>query len=315
MMKRNPDIQAPEWQPPAWNAESTAVSLDALRLFAEKNAQAAIDWYYRNKSAKAMGSRFLRAFTIVATSLGGLIPIAVTTGLFDRPGATAVEMQLHHAHINQIGYVCIGLAALAVAFDRFFGISTAWMRYIATAMSLETALVQFRIDWAKLTSSLGERMPSGAELEILIKKISDFILTVRTLVENETKQWVSEFQTNLSDLEKETKTALEAARSSAKTDEKEVESLRDALRPGAIELTVENVTDTDAGYTAELDGKIAKSDVTTKVCGIRGVAPGLHEIEVKASMGGAVARALQVISVSANEIVKVSLVLAKVKAA
>src|SRR5437899_10858426 len=120
-------------------------------------------------------------------------------------------------------------------------------------MSLETALRNFRLDWARTTSGLAGAMPSGAALETLLQKIQDFCVAARTLVEKETQAWVMEFQTNLSQLEKEAKAAMDSARSAVETAQRESKGAADSTRPGAIDLTVENVLDTDHGYDASDD--------------------------------------------------------------
>ena len=87
-------------------------------------------------------------------------------------------------------------------------------------------------------------------------------MAARTLVEKETQAWVMEFQTNLSQLEKEAKAAIDSARAAVETAQKETRTTADSTRPGAIDLTVENVLDTDKGYDVAIDGEARKSGVT-----------------------------------------------------
>ncbi|MGH7490649.1 MAG: hypothetical protein ACREMY_34305, partial [bacterium] len=63
-------------------------------------------------------------------------------------------------------------------------------------------------------------MPAGPALEALIERIAEFSITVRTLVEKETQAWVTEVQMNLTQLEKDAKAAVEAARAQAETAQK-----------------------------------------------------------------------------------------------
>jgi hypothetical protein len=160
-----------------------------------------------------------------------LLPIVSATGVFSS-GLPEGQRQLRNLQINQIGYLCFGLAAAFLAFDKYFGYSTGWMRYITTAMSLETALRNFRLDWAKTTSGLAGATPSGAVLEILLQKIQDFCVAARTLVEKETQAWVMEFQTNLSQLEKEAKAAMDSARAAVVTAQKEAKTSADSIYTG-----------------------------------------------------------------------------------
>jgi hypothetical protein len=313
-IERRSNIRLPEWDPPVWRPDHVQHSLDDLRLYAERHARAAIDWYYKNKTWKARGSRFLRAFTILATAAGGLIPILVAAGVFARTGMSPTDVQLHNAQINQYGYLSIGLAALAIGLDRFFGASSGWMRYITAAMSLETTVEQFRFDWATLMVPLAGEPPQGPALEAIVQRITDFSLAVRAIVEDETRQWVSEFQTNMADLEKETKAALETARAQSENMQKEAASLRENSRVGAIDLTIENGDQADAGFDVFVDGALAKHGVG-RTCAVPGLSPSLHTLLVTGAMGGDHAQAEQAVAVQANAIAKVSLTLLKAKVA
>lgn len=155
--------------------------------------------------------------------------------------------------------------------------------------------------------------PSGAVLETLLKKIQDFCLAARALVEKETQAWVMEFQTNLSQLEKEAKAAMDSAQAAVLTAQEESKKTADSTRPGAIDLTVKNVLDTDHGYNVSVDGELRKGAVTGKTCAIMSVAPGLHELTVTAAMSGAPGHASQIVDVAAGTPVKVSITLAKAK--
>ncbi|MGH9665686.1 MAG: SLATT domain-containing protein [Bryobacteraceae bacterium] len=301
------NIRPPEWTPPSWQPDRVLSSLETLRLYAEGHARAAIDWYYAKKPWKAWASQALRFLTIMSTAVGGLMPILVSTGVFSN--AASQHKELDDLRLNQIGYLCFGLAALFLAFDRYFGNSTGWMRYITTAMSLETALQQFRLDWARLTVSLGAEVPAGPVLEALIERIAEFSITVRTLVEKETQAWVTEFQMNLTQLEKEAKAAVEAARAQAETAQKDATDRLAAAKPGAIDLIIENVLQTDAGYDAAIDGEIVKRKVTSRNCGLVGLDPGLREVAVTAMLSGTPAHASQIVAVPAGAAVKVALTL------
>jgi hypothetical protein len=45
-----------------------------------------------------------------------------------------------------LGHLLIGLAGVIMLYDRTFGLSTGWMRFIETQMKLEKALIEFRLD-------------------------------------------------------------------------------------------------------------------------------------------------------------------------
>jgi hypothetical protein len=312
-LSRAYNIKPAQWTPPSWKPDQIQQCLDSMRQYAENDVEGAIHWYYAKKPWKAWASQLLKFLTLFATGLGGLLPIVSATGIFSPANASDAQRQLRTLQVNQIGYLCFGLAAAFLAFDKYFGYSTGWMRYITTAMSLETALRNFRLDWALTTSSLAGAVPSGATLETLLQKIQDFCIAARTLVEKETQAWVMEFQTNLSQLEKEAKAAMDSARAAVETAQKESKAAADSTRPGAIDLTVENVLDTDHGYDVSVDGELRKSAVTGKTCAIMNVAPGLHELAVTALMSGLPAHASRIVTVAAGTAEKVRIALDQAK--
>ena len=106
-----------------------------LRDRVELQALDAVAWYYEKKKSKNGWSRWLRFWAITFTVFGGLIPFISAAGivqavLWHYGDKDAANSQLAELRFNQLGYVSIGLAAGCVAFDRFFGFSSNWMRYI-----------------------------------------------------------------------------------------------------------------------------------------------------------------------------------------
>src|SRR5687768_7472658 len=179
---RSYNINSPQWTPPSWQPDQVQKCLDSLRQYAESDVESAIHWYYAKKPWKASASQLLKFLTLLATAAGGLLPIVASTGVFSS-GLLEADRELRILKVNQIGYLCFGLAAAFLAFDKYFGYSTGWMRYITTAMSLETALRNFRLDWARTTAGLAGATPSGAVLEALLQKIQDLCVAARMLVE------------------------------------------------------------------------------------------------------------------------------------
>ena len=215
--------------------------------------------------------------------------------------------------MNQAGYLCLGLAGLSLALDRFLSGSTSWMRYVGTATSIQTAIEQFRLDWDKLRASLAGQTPAGQDLAALINRITEFSVTVRALVEGETKAWVAEFQTNLAELQKNTAAAVESARAEVQAAQQKADTEQQAARPGGIDLIVDNAAETDQGYEVLVDRVSARSGVTSKTCGILGIPPGLHELSVQAKIGSVSAEASQLVTIAAGAATKVQLSLAKQK--
>jgi hypothetical protein len=76
-----------------------------------------------------------------------------------------------------------------------------------------------------LIAQRAQQPPPQDTTVALLQRLKDFSLQVETLVKQETDAWVTEFQTNLSELEKMLKTEMEAR------------------TPGSVKVTVTNARD------------------------------------------------------------------------
>lgn len=266
------------------NDQNIQKSISALYQYAEATADDAINWYGRHKRKIAWKSRALRMMAIIFTTFGGLAPIIGSLGVSNvtSPGGA------YTFNVGQLGYLFLGLAAACVGLDRFFGFSSGWMRYITTKMTLERSLSEFRMDWAMMVAKIGEEKPTSDQVQLMIQRLKEFLLKVDSHVEQETEAWVSEFKTNITEIEKTARTQA------------------DATRPGAISVTVTNGRAADDGFTVALDGM-----VITKVRGtqyqIGYVPPGPHRIDISGVIEGESLDASGLANVAPGEITNVTL--------
>jgi len=185
------DIEVARLEALSWKTEADIeTSINALYRYAEAMADESIHWYWKAKRSNARWSRFLRVGAIGFAALGGLAPIVSSLDWFS---------QSSHL-IGQLGYISLGIAAACVGFDKFFGFSSGWMRYVLTAMMQQEALSAFRMDWAILSAQLGEKPFAIDEVKPMIQRVKDFVQQIDQSVEQETKAWMTEFQTNLADI-------------------------------------------------------------------------------------------------------------------
>jgi hypothetical protein len=241
-----------------WGMEEEVVaSLRALYEHAEASAAQAIGWYIRAKSGKGLWSRTLRVAAILLTTLGGLAPVLASIGWLG--GARGLL-------VGQLGYVFLGLAAAAVALDRFFGFSSGWMRYINTAQTLQRLLAEFRFDWAVFGVQLSGRAPDADQVQIMIQRVKEFVLAVNYEVAQETQVWIADFQSSLAEIERSARAQMERQ------------------QPGAIEVLVPGGADLPQGWTLTLDGAPIRSLRASRYL-IGHVPPGLHRVTVRAVVG------------------------------
>jgi hypothetical protein len=194
----------------SWKDADVDNSLSVLHQYVEDQAQKQIQWYWDKKRAKAHMSMFLRFVAIILFAFGGLVPIVKAT----LPPAVTAKFPFD---FGQSGYLLIGVAAGCMGLDRFFGYSTGWIRYVTTAMAIEKSLEEFRLEWARIMAKMHGAPPAPDQLEALIQTCAAFSLAIKSQVEQETKAWVVEFQTNLSQLEKDLQTKADEAKAKTKS--------------------------------------------------------------------------------------------------
>jgi hypothetical protein len=238
--------------------------LTAVYNHTVETAKDAIGWYLINKVPQKRWARTIRLAAIFFTTIGGLIPLIAaskvltmwtvsTTNSNGAAGTIGIEF-------SQFGYVALALAGACILLDKYFGFSSAWIRYLTTATMLQRLLHEFCLDWAALDVCREGQAP---QFESLLRRAQTFITRVRTEVEKETADWAAEYRTNLAEMEKSVREQL------------------DANRPGSIALTVANVSKaTEGGVTVLLDGAtMQKIDVPD--CLLAPVFPGEHVVTIR----------------------------------
>ena len=109
----------------------------AVYEYAVAWANEAIDWYLVKKGPKKWWAVGTRVGVILLTATGTLIPLVMATGTL--PKWDGVQFA-------QFGFICLALAGACVGLDKFSGFSSAWMRYLTTATTLQRLLQEFYLD-------------------------------------------------------------------------------------------------------------------------------------------------------------------------
>src|SRR5262245_5391908 len=142
------DMTLEEWSPEVLAGKEAAEAIPAIFGYVENAAASSMAWYAQRKLGKARASRSLRALAIVLAIVGGLTPII--HGMYPQPW------------IAQLGFALLALAAGAVAADRYFGVSSGWIRYVTAMLAIQRALADFRLDWSGLLLSVAGDATSDA---------------------------------------------------------------------------------------------------------------------------------------------------------
>ena len=211
----------PDASPP-WRAENVLASLEAVHAKVAAQAEEAIAWYKANKRSKSRWARVLRALAIIFTTTGALIPVVVSLPIVI---STNIAME-------KWAFVVLALAAACIGIDKFYGLSSGWVRYMRSAQTIEKDLYSFELSWVAAMARLGGAVPSPGQVVEFLKLCSDFLTQVMKEIELETKQWIVEFQSSLADLEKST------------------EAQREASRPGSVMAPAPTPADRNSGVEA-----------------------------------------------------------------
>lgn len=280
-----------EYKLPKWDSGQPEESLQAVYQWAIQNAETQIKWYTDRKLWKRRGSQIIRASTIALAALGGLCPLLDAVQLLPWLAALLECAPPNNIALAQWGYVFFALALAIYWYDKLFGLSTGWMRYIATQMAVEKALKEFQYDWLILrTQPSSQADAQNANTQALLQKMRDFTSQVETLVKQETDAWVLEFQNNLSHLEKILKAEVENR------------------KPGSIKVTVSNALEYGS-VSIRLKGVQHKELIGTTQALLDAISPGAYEVEAVGSKGNKTGKDSKVIEVQPNAITAVDLTL------
>ena len=286
-----PPIPADSFTPPDWSGDVTA-HLENLRVYAERKIHDELSWYYRKKKGRSDTSQAIRFMALMFSGLGALVPLLIAV-FGSRPQWDWLDA-FEAVRFGQLGYVFLAIAAGLFLLDKYFGYSTGWMRYIVAMQAMEKARESFRLDWTGLSRTLSAA-PGGATkpdevVERMIQRVKSVILEVKEHSEKETQAWILEFQTNLSQFEKDLRSQLEAS------------------RPGGIDVEVTDGGSADTPIELLLDGMVA--DRFSGSAGSIGyVAPGLHRVTARAQKANRDYVASALVTVGGGQICKVKLTL------
>lgn len=156
-----------------------------------EEAKSASKWYNVNKNVKKRWSKRIRFFSIALFGIGGLFPLI---------NALISEWEGKFSVLN-LGYISIALAGTLLLFDRFFGLSSGWIRYITTEMEINRRIKEFELKWAIETYEKDLDGLDPEEAKVFLRLLQDFIGLINELVKTETNAWAAEFQSNMAELQ------------------------------------------------------------------------------------------------------------------
>jgi hypothetical protein len=161
-----------------------AERLDELYRWVERGALETSRWYLADRVWKRRGARALRCGAAVGATLGAALPLLDLTGVV--------------GGVAPWGYLALLLAVSCVGIDRFFGVTSGWIRDMATAQAVQRRLQVLQFDWASesVREVLGPAEGTASEAaERCLAVLRRFSEDVTELVRTETADWMVEFRT------------------------------------------------------------------------------------------------------------------------
>jgi len=171
-----------------WTPDLTGTNLEVIYGWVEQVSSDAITRYTDKKEQKATWSRRLRAIGLTLATAGWAVPV--------------VALVTRRTDLGNFGYLLLALAAGAMAYDRFYGCSTAWRRYLTTAIALRANLADFQVAWAKQQAAIGAHQPGGQAIQQLIDLAQSFTRNAYDLMRAETDNWQTDFDAQNAELER-----------------------------------------------------------------------------------------------------------------
>jgi uncharacterized coiled-coil protein SlyX len=292
--------------PLVWDSGDVAESLTQLCNYVTEEACRTEQWYWARKSPKAFLSRAIQLLAVTLTALGGIFPILVKMQLF--PGFSnylrsagvigAIEPGLWSSFF-------IGSAAALVGLDRMFGFSSGWARYVLTGTTIRRTIEEFRLDWTSLLAE-SSQTPTPAQSLALIGRAKQFRMAVEGMVLKETQDWVTEFQNNIAQLEKDLRVQVDNLKAAA---DQTSAAQAAAGMPGSLEATITNAEKSDDFHIdATLENgesSVAQESVTNSKTWVKLLLPpGQYKLTVNARTAGKPVSAACAVFIKPSEVAK-----------
>jgi hypothetical protein len=264
--KRN--LKVIERPPVDWSKDKIADSLQAIFEYCMETSDQAIRWYVDSRRGKRFWARATRLGAIILAALAAMLPT------IDELISSLVGFEIRAGW----SVLLLGVVGVLLLLDRFFGLSTGWIRYITSELQLRQIAQEFHMDWEAGRSELGDNDPDDQYVKKMLDLCRAHITLVNKLIRDETQAWKCEFESALKQIDEFSK---------AKAAQSEF---------GALNLTVINGEDATGGWTLSIDDgppETRKGKTFSK----KNLTPGQHQIKIKGEIGGNLKKSEKVIVV------------------
>lgn len=262
-----------------WGRDAILDSLARFRAFVVSRANDAIGYYQFAKKPKKRWAIWLRMAALVFAGVAGILPI-LSQIWTDEQGNSLIAPAW--------ASVFLALAAGAVAIDRFFGFSSAWMRFMSSELRVRRVVDEFELDWEATRARWAGKVPDVAETQQMIERGKTFLTQLADIVREETDQWIAEFRETLRQIDESARTA-----GAAET-------------RGGVRVTIVNSDELEHGWRLSLDGGPLRQ-YSGRTAALRQIVPGVHTVQARGTIDGRDAQAEGAVTVARGEIADLEL--------
>lgn len=177
-----------------------------------------------------------------------------------------------------------------VGFDRLFGMSTSWMRFIGSTLDLQSRRAAFATAWAKQRVIAGDA-PDDHKLLDALAYLETFITGINDVIRAETQAWISEFRGALDELDKQIRAQREKFADVTAADR------------GALEVVVTNFAQLDGGkLTVLVDGQLPIERTGAQSVVVPGLTPGIARVVLRATIANKAAAVEKACAIEAGKV-------------
>lgn len=251
----------------SWCQEDCETSLSDIYHHVQADALEALRWYRSARKPKrriAVAARFLAVLLLGAAGVLPLLDVALA-------GLTIPPIWIS---------ILVAAGGGMLAFDRFHGASSGWIRYIKSEQQLKAAMELFELDWEAERAKWSGEPPTPEQVHAMLQRAREFALKVNKIVEDETAAWVEEFQRSIKGIDE----ALQAREEAA-------EAARSTAQPGAVNLVVTNGDQCEEGWQITVDDGVLRLHGTGQSAAVPDLPAGIRVFDVAGTIQGRPRRA------------------------
>jgi hypothetical protein len=244
--------------------------VDALGALGLAQVTTAIAYYEKRAPEMKSWAKRLRATALILGICASLVPLVVSMVFSLWMSDSAKEAKDWITLSAVLAVLAVGIAG----FDRLFGVSNSWIRFITSSLDLQAKRTAFRIGWARQRVQCVNDVDDRKLLDAL-EYLETFLGGVDEIVRNETSAWVTEFRGALDELDK---------RISAQRDQ--FASAAAAIPDrGALELGVTNLDRLDGrAIVVQVNGGTEIQRTGTSPIVVRDLRPGIAHVTVRGAI-------------------------------